>query len=90
MSTPLTSDRSGVERAPLPLATSPQHRPAGTMTSNYWTVAAILALVVLAGAVALLGLTKTLILLAKVYVTIFVLLFLAAFLTGGGSGSRML
>lgn len=90
MSHPLTSERGNADQGPLPLATCPQPRPAGTMTSNYWTVAAILALVVLAVAVGLLGLTKTLILLAKVYVTIFILLFLAAFLTGGGSGSRML
>lgn len=85
----VSSQRPGPETPPLPLTCCRQPLVPDAMTNRYWMMAGATVLTLLVIAVAVLGLTKTLVLLAKIYAAIFVLLFLAAFLTGV-SGSRHL
>ena len=62
---------------------------AGYMNARSRTITVGVAIAILVVFIAFLGIAKTAVLLAKVYLAIFALLFLAAFLTGG-SGSRTL
>ena len=79
------------ERKASPGCSFDLNRPpvAGYMNARSWTTTVVVAIVILVAFIALLGIAKTAVLLAKVYLAIFALLFLAAFLTGG-SGSRLL